>query len=60
MALLPTEYKWILSTSGLISSVNINHAKDTVNAHKPNSFRYGLSWFSKTSGSQKKESPLWD
>ena len=59
MTLMPSTSHWILSTNGLISSANLNHSTDTINTYPPSTFRYPLSWFSKTSGSLKNESPLW-
>lgn len=60
MTLLPIESNWILGTNGIISSVSIDHGKDSVWASPPKLFGYELSWFSKQSSSPNDGKPLWD
>jgi len=52
------EFPWILSTNGLISTMNITYSKDTISTVKPKPFKYDISWFTKGLNSSEEAKPL--
>ena len=64
MTALPSQSSWLLGTNGVISSVGVDHVKDSVKSYPPGPFRYGLSWFAQVPNKNWEntaiQAPLWD
>lgn len=64
MTAIPSQSSWLLGTNGTISSVGVDHVKDSTTSYPPSQFRYGLSWFAEVPSTSWADTPievpLWD